>query len=156
MGTALKINENETTLLRAHYEGVARDTLRIIRDRKLLVAAILVAALVVASIALVLVGPRYRGEAIILMIRRAGFLGFSQRRTRFARLPAAASGPPGGAHRGNRPMASSREVLRFMIWFVRQAQTNQITAARAGSPKNRDYRRAPRGTLTGVAMMCFR
>lgn len=76
MGTALKIDENETTLLRAHYEGVVRDTLRIIWDRKLLVVAILVAALVLASIALVLVGPRYTGEAIILMIRRAGFLGF--------------------------------------------------------------------------------
>jgi capsular polysaccharide biosynthesis protein len=63
--TALKINDNETPLLRAHYEGVAHDTLRIIWRRKLLIAAILVAALVLASIALVLVGPRYTGEAII-------------------------------------------------------------------------------------------
>jgi capsular polysaccharide biosynthesis protein len=63
--TALKINENETALLRAHYEGVVRDTLWIIWHRKLLVAAILVAALALASIALVLVGPRYTGEAII-------------------------------------------------------------------------------------------
>ena len=63
--TALKIDQNETALLRAHYEGVMRDTLRIIWHRKLLVAAILVAALVLASIALVLVGPRYTGEAII-------------------------------------------------------------------------------------------
>jgi uncharacterized protein involved in exopolysaccharide biosynthesis len=63
--TALKINENENTHLRAHYEGVVRDTMRIIWRRKLLVAAILVEALVLASIALVLVGPRYTGEAII-------------------------------------------------------------------------------------------
>jgi uncharacterized protein involved in exopolysaccharide biosynthesis len=63
--TALKIGENETTLVRAHYESVIRDTLRIIWHRKSLVAAILIAALVLASIALVLVGPRYTGEAII-------------------------------------------------------------------------------------------
>jgi len=74
-----KINENETALLRAHYEGVVRDTLRIIWQRKLLVAAILVAAIVVASIALVLVGPRYTGEAIILMIRRTGPTSYSPR-----------------------------------------------------------------------------
>jgi uncharacterized protein involved in exopolysaccharide biosynthesis len=63
--TALKIDQSETPLLRAHYEEVARDTLRIIWHRKLLVATIVVAALVLAAIALALVGPRYMGEAII-------------------------------------------------------------------------------------------
>lgn len=65
MRAPLKIEKDETTLLRAHYEGVARDTLRVLWHRKLLIMAILIAALFLASIALVLIGPRYTGEATI-------------------------------------------------------------------------------------------
>jgi uncharacterized protein involved in exopolysaccharide biosynthesis len=61
----LKIEKDEPTPLRAHYEGVAHDTLRIVWHRKLLIAAIVIAALLVASIALVIIGPRYTGEAMI-------------------------------------------------------------------------------------------
>jgi uncharacterized protein involved in exopolysaccharide biosynthesis len=65
MTAPLKIEKHEAILLRAHYEGVACDTLRILWHRKLLMAAILIVTLLVASIALVLIGPRYSGEAMI-------------------------------------------------------------------------------------------
>jgi uncharacterized protein involved in exopolysaccharide biosynthesis len=65
MTAPLKIEKHEAILLRTHYEGVACDTLRILWHRKLLIAAILMGSLLVASIALVLIGPRYSGEAMI-------------------------------------------------------------------------------------------
>src|SRR5258708_38567517 len=65
MTAQLKIKENEATLLPAYYEQVARDTLGILWHRKLLVVGILLAALLFASIFLVLIGPRYTGEATI-------------------------------------------------------------------------------------------
>jgi uncharacterized protein involved in exopolysaccharide biosynthesis len=65
MTALLKIEKDEASLLRAHYKGVARDTLWILWHRKLLIAAIVMAALLLASIALVLLGPRYTGEAMI-------------------------------------------------------------------------------------------
>ena len=65
MTAPLKIEKSEATLLRAQYEGVAHDTLRVLWQRKLLIAVIMIAALSLASTALVLVGPRYTGEAII-------------------------------------------------------------------------------------------
>jgi uncharacterized protein involved in exopolysaccharide biosynthesis len=65
MAAPLKMEMNEGTLLRAHYEEVAYDTLRIIWHRRLLIAAIVLVALLLASIALVMIGPRYKGEAII-------------------------------------------------------------------------------------------
>jgi uncharacterized protein involved in exopolysaccharide biosynthesis len=65
MTAILPIKTHEAGTLRAQYEGVARDTVRILWRRKWLIVAILVAALLVASIALVLIGPRYTGEAII-------------------------------------------------------------------------------------------
>jgi capsular polysaccharide biosynthesis protein len=61
----LKIKETEASLLRAHYEEVARDTLGILWHQKLLIVGILLAALLFASIFLVLIGPRYTGEATI-------------------------------------------------------------------------------------------
>jgi uncharacterized protein involved in exopolysaccharide biosynthesis len=61
----LEMEKNETILLRAYYEKVAHDTLRILWQRKLLIAATLVAGLLLGSIALVLIGPRYTSEAII-------------------------------------------------------------------------------------------
>jgi hypothetical protein len=60
-----KIKENEATLLRAYYEGIARDTLEILWHQKLLIVGILLAALFFASIFLVLIGPRYSAEATI-------------------------------------------------------------------------------------------
>jgi capsular polysaccharide biosynthesis protein len=65
MTAQLKIKENEATLLRAYYEEVARDTLGILWHQKLLIVGILLAALLFASIFLVLIGPRYTGEATI-------------------------------------------------------------------------------------------
>jgi capsular polysaccharide biosynthesis protein len=61
----LKIKETKASLLRAHYEEVARDTLGILWHQKLLIVGILLAALLFASIFLVLIGPRYTGEATI-------------------------------------------------------------------------------------------
>jgi uncharacterized protein involved in exopolysaccharide biosynthesis len=58
-------NENEAILSRAYYEEVARDTLGILWHRKPLILGILLAALLFASIFLVLIGPRYTGEATI-------------------------------------------------------------------------------------------
>src|SRR5882724_1584676 len=60
-----EIVENEATLLRAHYEEVARETLGILWHQKRLIVGILLVALSVASIALVLIGPRYSAEAMI-------------------------------------------------------------------------------------------
>jgi capsular polysaccharide biosynthesis protein len=62
----LKIDEKyETGLVRVHYEEVARDTLRVLWDRKLLIAAIVMVAFFVAAASLLLIGPRYSAEAII-------------------------------------------------------------------------------------------
>jgi len=63
----INIKESEATLPLAYYEEVARDTLGILWHQKLLIVGILVVALSVASIALVLVGPRYSAEAMILL-----------------------------------------------------------------------------------------
>jgi uncharacterized protein involved in exopolysaccharide biosynthesis len=65
MTVPLKIEEDEATLLRAYYAGVAHNTLWALWHRKSLIAAIPAAALMLASIALVLMGPRYTSEAII-------------------------------------------------------------------------------------------
>src|SRR5260370_24626315 len=69
MTAQLKIKEmkeeNAVTLLRAHYEEVARETLGILWHQKLLIVGILLAALLFALIFLVLIGPRYTGEATI-------------------------------------------------------------------------------------------
>jgi uncharacterized protein involved in exopolysaccharide biosynthesis len=60
-----EIMENEATVPRASYEEVARDTLGIILQRKLMIAGILLASLSIASFAIVLIGPRYSAEAMI-------------------------------------------------------------------------------------------
>jgi len=65
MTAPLRIETSDTLDLRDHYEGLSYDTLRVLWHRKLLIAAIVVAALVLASTALVILGPRYKGEAII-------------------------------------------------------------------------------------------
>jgi uncharacterized protein involved in exopolysaccharide biosynthesis len=65
MTVPLKIEANEAAILRAHYRGIAHSTLRIIWHRKLLIVVIAVVPLCIASIALALVGPRYKGEATI-------------------------------------------------------------------------------------------
>jgi len=62
----LKLEEkHETAVLRAYYEDVARDTLRIFGHRKLLIAVILLVALSLTLIPLLLIGPRYSAEAVI-------------------------------------------------------------------------------------------
>jgi len=61
----LKIEKNETVVPRAHYESVVYDTLWTLWARKWFIAAILFIAVVLASLALVLIGPRYTGEAMI-------------------------------------------------------------------------------------------
>ena len=50
---------------RIHYERVVYDTLRMLWVRKSLVAAVLGIALAALSVALVLIAPRYTGEAMI-------------------------------------------------------------------------------------------
>jgi uncharacterized protein involved in exopolysaccharide biosynthesis len=61
----LKLEKNETFVPRVHYESVVYDTLRTLWARKWFIAAILFIAVVLASLALVLIGPRYTGEAMI-------------------------------------------------------------------------------------------
>jgi uncharacterized protein involved in exopolysaccharide biosynthesis len=65
MKAPLKIDGGETFILRAHYDQVAYDTLRVVWHRKFLIASIIVVSLLGASFALALIGPRYTGEAII-------------------------------------------------------------------------------------------
>jgi uncharacterized protein involved in exopolysaccharide biosynthesis len=65
MTTLLKLERNEAVHLRAHYESVAYETLRILWARRSLIATVLAAALVLACLPLVLIGPRYTGEAVI-------------------------------------------------------------------------------------------
>jgi capsular polysaccharide biosynthesis protein len=61
-----KIVEDEDSVdLRAHYGMVAQHTLRILWQRKWLIAATVVAALVIAVIALTQMGLRYTSEALI-------------------------------------------------------------------------------------------
>src|SRR5438874_9990266 len=65
MTVQLKIETKETADLPAQYEQLAYDTLRVLWHRKLLISVILVAAVLLVSVMLVLIGPRYSGEAII-------------------------------------------------------------------------------------------
>jgi uncharacterized protein involved in exopolysaccharide biosynthesis len=65
MTALLKLEKNDSVHLRAHYEGVAYATLRILWAHKSLIATLVAAALVVACLALVLIGPRYTAEAVI-------------------------------------------------------------------------------------------
>ena len=67
MSAPLKIGLFKAVPVRAHYEGVAHDTLRILWHRKLLIATIPFAALLFTSMVLVLIGPRYTAEALILL-----------------------------------------------------------------------------------------
>jgi len=50
---------------KSHYEGVVYGTILTLWSRKLLIAGILACALILASVALVLIGPSYTGEATI-------------------------------------------------------------------------------------------
>lgn len=63
MTVPLKLEK--TTVPRVHYENVLYENLAILWARKLLISAIVGAALVLQSIVLVLLGPRYTGEAMI-------------------------------------------------------------------------------------------
>jgi uncharacterized protein involved in exopolysaccharide biosynthesis len=67
MSAPLKLGLVKTAPARAHYEGVAYDTLRILWRHKLLIATIPIAALLFTSMVLVLVGPRYTSQALILL-----------------------------------------------------------------------------------------
>src|SRR5665213_1198920 len=60
-----RIMISETASLRAHYEGIAHDSLLTVWRRKFMIVAIVAAAVLLASVALVLVGPHYTGEALI-------------------------------------------------------------------------------------------
>jgi uncharacterized protein involved in exopolysaccharide biosynthesis len=55
----------EAFVPKTHYEGVVYGTVRALWSRKLLIAGFLLSALVLASLALVLIGPTYTGEATI-------------------------------------------------------------------------------------------
>jgi uncharacterized protein involved in exopolysaccharide biosynthesis len=65
-GPPFKIVRDEASVdLRAHYGAVAQHALRILWQRKWLIAATVVASLVIAVIALTQVAPRYTSEALI-------------------------------------------------------------------------------------------
>lgn len=63
MTAPLKLEK--TAVPRVHYENALHEKLAILWARKLLISAIVGVALVLQSIALVLLGPRYTGEAMI-------------------------------------------------------------------------------------------
>jgi uncharacterized protein involved in exopolysaccharide biosynthesis len=65
MTAPLKIPNNETLILRAHREDVAHSALRILWRRAWLIVAIFITAVLLAVLALVLIEPRYTGEAMI-------------------------------------------------------------------------------------------
>jgi capsular polysaccharide biosynthesis protein len=62
---SMSLEKNEIGTPRIHYERVVYDTLRILWRHKSLVAAVLGIALAALSLALVLITPRYTGEAMI-------------------------------------------------------------------------------------------
>src|SRR5258705_3928714 len=58
--------ENKAAVVpKSHYEGVVYGTILTLWSRKWLIAGILAGALILASVALVLIGPSYTGEATI-------------------------------------------------------------------------------------------
>jgi uncharacterized protein involved in exopolysaccharide biosynthesis len=65
MTAPLKIQNNETLVLRAHREEAAYGALRILWRRAWLILTIPIVALLVAILALVLIEPRYTAEAMI-------------------------------------------------------------------------------------------
>jgi capsular polysaccharide biosynthesis protein len=62
---SISFETNSIYAPRVHYERVAYDTLRVLWRHKSLVAVVLGIALAALSVALVLVAPRYTGEAMI-------------------------------------------------------------------------------------------
>jgi capsular polysaccharide biosynthesis protein len=62
---SMSFERNAIDAPRIHYERVVYDTLRILWRRKPLVAAVLGIALAALSVTLVLIAPRYTGEAMI-------------------------------------------------------------------------------------------
>lgn len=65
--TLLKLESLESLRLRNHYAGVVFETLETLWSCKALLGSMVIGAVVLASIALALIGPRYTGEAIILL-----------------------------------------------------------------------------------------
>jgi len=65
MTVLLKLQKSEAFRLRAHYESVVYETLRILWARKSLIAIVVAGTLLLTSFALVLVGPYYTAEAVI-------------------------------------------------------------------------------------------
>jgi capsular polysaccharide biosynthesis protein len=59
------VRDEDSVDLRAHYGAVAQHALRILWQRKWLIAATVVASLVIAVIALTQMGPHYTSEALI-------------------------------------------------------------------------------------------
>ena len=65
--TPFNIEAIEAHLLRKHYVRVVFTTLQILWAYKLLIGAMAFGAVMLASVMLALIGPRYTGEAIILL-----------------------------------------------------------------------------------------
>ena len=66
--TPFKFAKSETSqnvVPRIHYQSVVYNTLTTVWARRLLITTVLVVALTLACVALVLIGPRYTGEATI-------------------------------------------------------------------------------------------
>jgi uncharacterized protein involved in exopolysaccharide biosynthesis len=121
MTAQLNVKENEATLLRAHYEEVARDTLGILWHHKLLIVGILLAALLFASIFLVLAGPRYTGEATI-------HLNFTREEPTTTKL---------------QPIASidAAALVEGVIRVIRSRATASAVVARLGLDKDPEFAR---------------
>ncbi len=61
----LQLAKSTGSVAKIHYQGVVYDTLRTLWARSPLIAAGVAVALVLASVTLVLIGPRYTGQAVI-------------------------------------------------------------------------------------------
>jgi uncharacterized protein involved in exopolysaccharide biosynthesis len=132
MTAPLRIQKNETALPGAAYGGVARDILRILWRRKLLMSAMLLLGFLIASSVLVLIGPRYSGEAMIQLnfIREEPAPG--TRSQPMAALDAVAL--VDGAARAVRSRATARAVVaRFALDtdpdFTRESITWRMLSA---------------------------
>lgn len=81
--------DGETANLRSHYEGVVRDTLRILWRGKWLIAATAAATVALAVIALALIEPRYTAQALLQLHFNRGELSSDAKGQPIAMLDAA-------------------------------------------------------------------
>ncbi|MBB4370464.1 uncharacterized protein involved in exopolysaccharide biosynthesis [Bradyrhizobium sp. cir1] len=122
MTAQVKIKENEANQWQAHYDEVAQSALRLIWGRKLLITSVLLIAVSLAAIALVLIGPRYSGEATI----RLNFLRDE---------------PPNGAKTQPIAVADAVALVESTARTIRSRATANAVVARLGLDKDPDFAR---------------